>query len=294
MIAFIKYLEGTTEMAEMTFSIWRLVVENNDAGLMSKLANRDTFAKLITTTIDPIRIHPNDKEAFSVSIKNTNDYIFWMIEHGNTQPRDETVYDAETKRTRKNPRTKKELEFMEQFFALYDYDRELFFISVLRKRGIFKKILKQLDDNLDVDIRGIYVNEEEFISKLKTLSEVRFTTTNDIFSTDSDSKNSLEKLIGGKPENDVIFSVEYKQEPIQQFKSFLKKLRKERENFQIKGLLIRGTDSTGFERLLNQDEFIKKIKLKDIDKEENGKFSFEYILKKILSEIERLSDDLVK
>lgn len=113
MIAFIKYLEGTTEMAEMTFSIWRLVVENNDAGLMSKLANRDTFAKLITTTIDPIRIHPNDKEAFSVSIKNTNDYIFWMIEHGNTQPRDETVYDAETKRTRKNPRTKKELEFME-------------------------------------------------------------------------------------------------------------------------------------------------------------------------------------
>lgn len=51
---------------------------------------------------------------------------------------------------------------------------------------------------------------------------------------------------------------------------------------------------TGFERLLNQDEFIKKIKLKDIDKEENGKFSFEYILKKILSEIERLSDDLVK
>lgn len=293
MTEFIKYLKGTTGMADMTFSIWRLVVENNDAGLMSKLANRDTFAKLITT-IDPIRIHPNDKEAFSVSVKNTNDYIFWMIEHGNTQPRDETVYDAETKRTRKNPRTKKELEFMEQFFALYDYDRELFFISVLRKRGIFKKILKQLDDDLDIDIRGIYVNEEEFISKLKTLSEVRFTTTNDIFSTDSDSKYSLEKLIGGKPENDVIFSVEYKQEPIQQFIGFLKKLRKERESFQIKGLLIRGTDSTGFERLLNQDEFIKKIKLKDIDKEENGKFSFEYILKKILSEIERLSDDLVK
>lgn len=63
-----QIFEGTTGMADMTFSIWRLVVENNDAGLMSKLANRDTFAKLITT-IDPIRIHPNDKEAFSVSVK---------------------------------------------------------------------------------------------------------------------------------------------------------------------------------------------------------------------------------
>lgn len=290
---FIKYLEGTTGMADMTFSIWRLVVENNETGLMYKLANRDTFDKLITTT-EPIRIHPSDKEAFSVSIKNTDDYIFWMIEHGNTQPRDETVYDAETKRTRKNPRTTKELEFMEQFFALYDYNRELFFISALRKGGTFKTILKQLDDDLAVDIRGMYVSEEEFISKLKTLSEVRFTTTNDMFSIDSESKYSLEKLIGGKPENDVKLSVEYKQEPIQRFKSFLKKLRKERENFQIKGLLIRGTDSAGFERVLNQDEFIKKIKLKDIDKEENGKFSLEYILKKILSEIERLSDDLVK
>lgn len=290
---FIKYLEGTTGMADMTFSIWRLVVENNEAGLMYKLANRDTFDKLITTT-EPIRIHPSDKEAFSVSIKNTDDYIFWMIEHGNTQPRDETVYDAETKRTRKNPRTKKELEFMEQFFAFYDYNRELFFISALRKGGTFKTILKHLDDDLAVDIRGMYVSEEEFISKLKTLSEVRFTTTNDMFSIDSESKYSLEKLIGGKPENDVKLSVEYKQEPIQRFKSFLKKLRKERENFQIKGLLIRGTDSAGFERVLNQDEFIKKIKLKDIDKEENGKFSLEYILKKILSEIERLSDDLVK
>lgn len=280
-------------MVDMTFSIWRLVVENNEAGLMYKLANRDTFDKLITTT-EPIRIHPSDKEAFSVSIKNTDDYIFWMIEHGNTQPRDEAVYDAETKRTRKNPRTTKELEFMEQFFALYDYNRELFFISALRKGGTFKTILKQLDDDLAVDIRGMYVSEEEFISKLKTLSEVRFTTTNDMFSIDSESKYSLEKLIGGKPENDVKLSVEYKQEPIQRFKSFLKKLRKERENFQIKGLLIRGTDSAGFERVLNQDEFIKKIKLKNIDKEENGKFSLEYILKKILSEIERLSDDLVK
>lgn len=61
------------------------------------------------------------KSAYSVRIKNSNDYVFWMIEHGSTQPRDEFVYNAEMGTTRDNPRTEEELEFREQLFLLYDY-----------------------------------------------------------------------------------------------------------------------------------------------------------------------------
>lgn len=57
------------------------------------------------------------KSAYSVRIKNSNDYVFWMIEHGSTQPRDEFVYNAEMGTTRDNPRTEEELEFREQFFC---------------------------------------------------------------------------------------------------------------------------------------------------------------------------------
>ncbi|MGT2771872.1 hypothetical protein [Streptococcus marimammalium] len=266
---------------------------NPQSGLLNIKASKKFFNELKTTQ-EPIRIHPKDKEAFSISIDNTENYIFWMIEHGSTEPRDETVYNPGNKTVRINPRTEEELEFMEQFFAFYDYNRQLFFISDLRKRKIFKNILKNLDNKLDVDIKGIYVDEKEFINKLKTLSEIRFIITNDLFSSDSKSSYHLEEMIGGKPEDDVVISIEYKQESIKRFIRYVKNLINEKNAFQIKGLLIRGNDSQGFERLLNQDEFIKKIKLTDIKKENNGKFAFNNILESIRSEIERLSDELVK
>ncbi len=280
-------------MSLMTFSIWRLTIMNPQSGLLNIKASKKFFNELKTTQ-EPIRIHPKDKEAFSISIDNTENYIFWMIEHGSTEPRDETVYNPGNKTVRINPRTEEELEFMEQFFAFYDYNRQLFFISDLRKRKIFKNILKNLDNKLDVDIKGIYVDEKEFINKLKTLSEIRFIITNDLFSSDSKSSYHLEEMIGGKPEDDVVISIEYKQESIKRFIRYVKNLINEKNAFQIKGLLIRGNDSQGFERLLNQDEFIKKIKLTDIKKENNGKFAFNNILESIRSEIERLSDELVK
>jgi len=61
-----------------------------------------------------------------------------MIEHGSTQPRNEFVYNAEMGTTRDNPRIEEELEFRGQLFALYDYQRDLFFISDTRKRSFFK------------------------------------------------------------------------------------------------------------------------------------------------------------
>ena len=74
----------------------------------------------------------------------------------------------------------------------------------------------------------------------------------------------------------------------------MKKLRNESVNQRISSLLIRGNDEQGFERVLNSVEFIKKIKLRDVNKENTDKFSFNCVLNHLISEIERLSDDLAK
>ena len=54
-----------------------------------------------------------------------------MIEHGSTQPRDVDVFNVRNKQLRENPRNEDEMEFMEQFFVFYDYQKELLFISNL-------------------------------------------------------------------------------------------------------------------------------------------------------------------
>ncbi len=280
-------------MSTITFSIWKLLEMNTEPGLCMVEASKSTF-RMLKTTDSPRIINVEKKEAYSVSIKNSKDYIFWMIEHGCIHPRDEFVYNAEMGTTRDNPRTEEELEFREQLFALYDYKRGLFFISDTRKRNIFLKVLNKLGDFNNFEIRGMYIDENEFFNKIQSLSEIRFTMTNDIFSTDAESKKNLERMIGGNPNNDVKLSLEFKSEPINTLKNFIKKLRDESANKRINSLLIRGNDEKGFERVFNSDEFIKKIKLRDVDKEDTDKFSFNCVLSHLISEIERLSDELVK
>lgn len=280
-------------MSTITFSIWRLLETNTNPGLCRIEASRATFRSLKTTDTPKI-INVAKKSAYSVRIKNSNNYIFWMIEQGSTHPRDEVVYNAEVGTTRDNPRMEEELEFREQLFALYDYKRGLFFISDTRKRNVFLNVLSKSGDFNNFKIKGLYVDENEFFNKIQSLSEIRFTTTNDIFSSDAESKRNLERMIGGNPNNDVKLSLEFKSEPISTFKKFMEKLRNESVNQRISSLLIRGDDEQGFERVLNSDEFIKKIKLRDVNKENTDKFSFNCVLNHLISEIERLSDDLAK
>ena len=83
-------------------------------------------------------------------------------------------------------------------------------------------------------------------------------------------------------------------ENIYRLKRFIDRLVKEEDNCEISGLLIRGDDESGFERVINNNEFIKKIKLNNLIKETNGKFDFNLILNNLTSKIGEVSNDLVK
>lgn len=217
-----------------------------------------------------------------------------MIEHGSTQPRDVDVFNVRNKKLRENPRDEDEMEFMEQFFVLYDYKKELLFISNLRKRNLFLDLLNNYSKGYDFKIKGIYLNKSDFLAKLKTLTEVKFTTKNDLFTNQSDKAKSIEELIGGTPENDVTIEIGFAKEKIYRLKRFINRLINEQDNCEISGLLIRGDDESGFERVINNNEFIKKVKINNILKETTGKFDFHLILNNLTSKIEEVSNDLAK
>ena len=280
-------------MSEMTFSIWKLYAKNKNKGALEIAATKEYFTNFQSTK-EPLYITKNENEAFSVSIENNANFIFFMIEHGSTQPRDVDVFNVRNKKLRENPRDEDEMEFMEQFFVLYDYKKELLFISNLRKRNLFLDLLNNYSKGYDFKIKGIYLNKSDFLAKLKTLTEVKFTTKNDLFTNQSDKAKSIEELIGGTPENDVTIEIGFAKEKIYRLKRFINRLINEQDNCEISGLLIRGDDESGFERVINNNEFIKKVKINDILKETTGKFDFHLILNNLTSKIEEVSNDLAK
>lgn len=280
-------------MSEMTFSIWKLYAKNKNKGALEIVATKDYFRDFQSTK-EPLYLTKNQNEAFSVTVENNANYIFFMIEHGSTQPRDVDVFNIRNKQLRENPRNEDEMEFMEQFFVLYDYKKELLFISNLRKRNIFLDLLNNNSNGYHFKIKGIYLNRSDFLEKMKTLTEVKFTTKNDLFTNQSDKAKSIEELIGGTPENDVTIEIGFAKEKIYRLKRFINRLIKEQDNCEISGLLIRGDDESGFERVINNNEFIKKVKINNILKETTGKFDFHLILNNLTSKIEEVSNDLVK
>ena len=58
------------------------------------------------------------------------------------------------------------LEFQKQFFAMYDYKTELFYISNVNNRSLFLELINR-ELNSSLVVKGIYNSREEFIKLLK-------------------------------------------------------------------------------------------------------------------------------
>lgn len=59
--------------------------------------------------------------------------------------------------------------------------KETYSLFQILEKGVFLNVLSQLRDFNNFKIKGLYVDENEFFNKIQSLSEIRFTTTNDIF-----------------------------------------------------------------------------------------------------------------
>ena len=73
------------------------------------------------------------------------------------------------------------MEFLKQFFVLFDLDNNLLYFSDVRHRNLLEKILKDTTE-VKFNIKGFYEDKEEFFKKLSSVDEIHFTSKKDIFS----------------------------------------------------------------------------------------------------------------
>ena len=273
-------------MSSLTFSIWKPFIKSEKRGERWLQPILKTFDKLTPCDLK------HEKGLYHLEVDKNEHYVFLVIESGKLEPRDTTVTDYYTNQKRENPKSETELEFLKQFFVLFDLDNNLLYFSDVRHRNLLEKILK---DTIGVEfsIKGLYEDKEEFFKILSSVDEIQFTSKDDIFSTLSQKRGALYDLFETDGLEDLTLNVKLSSMKINKIKTFLRRILKESENHQLSSILIRGNDDAGFEHVFNRDTFIKKISINVEKQQATGKFLGSEVKDILLKEIESLSNEKV-
>lgn len=271
-------------MAIITFSIWRLIKENKNSGLRWEYPNKEDFPEELDKDLD------SPKGMEHVLVRKEGDGVFFAIESGSAEPRDDFVIDINSKEKRENPRKETEIELLKQLFVYYDFKTNLLYLSDIRFRKHFEDIIHKIIGNNYI-LKGIYKEKAAFLEIIKTVEEIKFVTQNDLFSADSKKKTALVDLTGVTDDIDLTLDIKTNSHRFRPLK-FLKELMEEEDKYALSGLLIRGKDDKGLECVYNQENFIRKI---NISAEKiSGKFDVEDVRKNIQREIKELANDRAK
>ena len=273
-------------MSSLTFSIWKPFIKSEKRGERWLQPILKTFDKLKPCDLK------HEKGLYHLEVDKNKHYVFLVIESGKLEPRDTTVTDYYTNQKRENPKSETELEFLKQFFVLFDLDNNLLYFSDVRHRNLLEKILKDTT-GVEFSIKGLYEDKEEFFKILSSVDEIQFTSKDDIFSTLSQKRGALYDLFETDGLEDLTLNVKLSSMKINKIITFLRRILKESENHQLSSILIRGNDDAGFEHVFNRGTFIKKISINVEKQQATGKFLGSEVKDILLKEIESLANEKV-
>lgn len=276
-------------MANITFSIWIPLIENTDRGERWKSVRIEHLNSLRSQNLTT----SNFKGMTRLEVFREKDTLFLQVETGKTEPRDDLVIDVASGNQRPNPRTPSEIELLRQFFVLFDFRNKLIYLSDVRNKKKLESILSEIT-GYKFQLKGAYEDRESFINLLHEVEEIKFTTLENIFSTESGKRKALSDLIGSDSFGDCTLDITMKKGiDIGRLRKGIKSFFLENDNHQLNSLLIRGKDDSGFEHVYNIDTFIKKISIV-LDKEKNGKYDGDKVRTTLLNSIKELTDVQVK
>jgi len=220
---------------------------------------------------------------YEVIVNKTSSYIWLSFDYGKPNPRDEHLTNIITGEKRDNEREITEAELIQQFFCLYHFGKELFYISNIKKKSIILSVLKK-ETNMDFELKTIKKTKQEFLDIIRNVNKITFTEARHLFNQNSKKRQALIDLSGtDAPEE---FTIEALYNNPNAIVGFIQELFTEQENNKLKDLVIRGKDENDFEIIFNNDTFSRKIEIKT-DKDENGKYIPDNVKENLLKELEK-------
>lgn len=212
---------------------------------------------------------------------NTNRFILMSVHEGKFFPLSPTVFNKSTRAELPNQRTSDEAEWSQQYYAIYDFELTIFYISNITKKGVFEKIIAEnIFDGKDVNIliSNIYKNPEEFISTISKPKRISFARKKAKQNSLLDNNDLFDpKWADGSESFSVELSYKDKGNFVNKMREFLKLNNKK----DISRLICVGLDDKNFEKIYRVDSLIEKIYI-DIEKNEYGLYDDSIVFEKFV------------
>ncbi|WP_295296074.1 hypothetical protein [uncultured Brachyspira sp.] len=223
-----------------------------------------------------------DETGFKIKITKNHNYIWIYVEFGSTMPHRKKLVNIYDNSERDNIRNDDEAELGNQIFFFYDLKTYDLYLSNHNKKTFFINLFEEYF-NKNIEIKEYYKNIDEFLKELSYVSKISFTCKDDIFSTNSTQMKAYKDLTGNSSPTRFTLTFEYqdKLKPI----TFIKSLNRERENYRISSLLVKGySKNNNIDLLFNTENLRERITL-NLNKTDEGIFKEEDVLDALQTKI---------
>lgn len=237
--------------------------------------NIDSFDRVISEDIDAGKLRNSETNEIEItSIKKVakelqgDRFITLYFNYGDKFPYAPKVMKPDLNEY-DNPRSPDEIEMREQFFVLIDKQTQRIYLSDQRKKKFLKTWL-ELKIIKPVVIKSI-IKEDEFITKIKSLSSIYFSVVPNLMSSAQGSflSESLVQDINGFDAERAKLELAYNKKGLTP--NLIQKIKDIIANkLSFEEIVIIGRDENDFESVLNFDEVTSKLSVDvEIDTKSN-------------------------
>lgn len=223
-----------------------------------------------------------DQFYYEVAFEKASKYIWLGVTFGSPAPRDDELTNVKNGSKKDNPRDISEAELLKQLFCLYDFSKQILYLSNLQKKSFIEKIFKEKTGRHFI-IKPFYKSKDEFVEILKSINEISFTEVRNLFDMNSRQRQALIDLTGAESPENFTITARYSNCP--SLNGFINTLYNGWINGSISDLVIRGLDSDKFGIVFNNDTFSRKIEIPS-PKDNNGKYIPDSIKQNLLQELQ--------
>lgn len=212
-------------------------------------------------------------------------FVMLYMEQGENIPRQDKVYDRNTKKDEKNPRTVDQVERNNQYFFIVDCATQKIYISNFKKKKFFEEWLKVFFKK-EVFIKNI-IGKDEFLNTLKSVNRIYLSAVPGLFSNQGILNDELTKdyYNYGTGINNISVTISFDDNKFpKKMRNMINKLIFQKDTCAIKELEVSGRYDEKFERVFNAEGIIDKIHI-NLSQDANGLFDPSEVFEKLIEEI---------
>lgn len=242
---------------------------------------------LIKSFKEKTRQISNNDDYHEVNVSIIDDRFYWLYSsYGKPFPRANHIVSTQDGNKTVNPRSTDQLEPNNQLFAVYDIDKENFYISNQKQKSFFKNFFGKYTEE-DVIIKDHYKSIDEFLKVIESVETITFTGSQNIFSNGGDIMEPLKNIFGYQQPEEFTIAAKYSAKKdflIERIKSLFKK----QQSSELNKLVCIGKDDKGFTNIFNANSFVAKFTISS-DKDEQSLFCEADVKNKILDKLRGLN-----